>query len=175
MNSTEQTFVEVAARTLLDILHPGHHLSGYRSDCNSCSGSGVVYQSVHYEMHEEPCPYVGKSEWALTHAALLLGMLIERNGPLEEIVRAARETHGITDGDAENMLFADDTAFFRAITLEALGEGKVFDTFAEFKVGEQRPHTAHCTSWWYPQECDCNCGGPKRFSVPRLAVEGAQS
>lgn len=107
-------------------------------------------------------------------AAKLLGMLEERNGAsIKEIVVSARDEAdrknpclncghddfhrtfapvGCICGCTSPVFVVFDTpAFFRAIARESLGEGKVFDEYAEFG---------------FP---------PSHFSVPRLNIEGVKA
>lgn len=187
MSELDVQFIEVAAREWLRLRGNGEHLSGYRDDCNECHGSDVIQRSVHYELTDLPCPYVASSELALVTAASLHGRLLERNSckSIDEIVAAAQEAERLkielalrqavgNDAVAEHVVVEfelDTAAFSRAVAIEAMGGAKVFDSFAEFRVGAARPHLAECTMWWIPDERDCNCGGPRPFRVPLIAQE----
>lgn len=141
MNELEQTFVEVASRTIYDAWCRRYFMA-----CLQCGATDPAHPSDHAMRFDGP------DQRSVNLAWFFLGMLVERNGPLKEIVKAAHEAWDSTRRGE----YTDDSRFFRAITLEALGKGKVFDTFAEFSV-----------------PISTVCGRP--FTVPRLAIEGAQS
>lgn len=153
MNAIETQFIEVAARTIYDATRePGCQSCGWggRSDktlkTHEAWGAGFGIIEHRYDPRSEDPDTASK-----ILAGKLWGMVIQANGAtLEQIVTAAnRAACTFTDttgrcrypgqvdgscGSDRGHIIVDPVAFFRAITLEALGTGKVREAFGEITL-----------------------------------------
>lgn len=199
MTPTEQTFIEVVAREIWTRLRePGCQICGWagRDDktfkTHNAWGEGFGIGNHTYEPRSEDPRTVD-----VILAAKLLGMIEERNGAsVNEITQTARRTNAhdacsraqlpcacyLHVGPADCTCPFDPAAFFRAIAREALGEGKVFEEYAEFTVPSDTCWRCGCARFHrtvYPKGCEkCGCQYPtfsRPFSVPLLNIEGGRS